>query len=40
MNLILIREGCWIYEVLLGFKTMPTKKLSKAKYFVLEMYFI
>ena len=29
-----------IYEVLLGFKPMSTKKLLKAKFLVREMYFI
>ena len=49
-NGLLIHEGCWIYEALVGFKPTRTLvrelqnvidfQLSKAKFLVLEVYFI
>ena len=39
MDLLSIRVAGF-YEVLLRFKPMPTKKFLKAKFLVLEMYFI
>ena len=36
---LLIHEGCWIYEVLVGFKPTPTKRTAKYnRYLVVKSY--